>query len=243
MVAVFENENASSILGGSAAPYLNSLARQGAVLTDSHGVAHPSEPNYLALFSGSTHGVTGDPCPVNLSGANLATELMRAGRSFVGYSESLPAAGWTGCDAGEYARRHNPWVDFSSVPPEANQPLSALPGNFAQLPTVSFVVPNVCHDMHDCSIARGDAWARNHLSGFVDWAQSHNSLLVVTFDEDDSDVGPNHIATILVGPMVRPGRDNQNINHYGVLRTIETMYGLPFLGHSASAQPVTGVWR
>src|SRR6476469_6740383 len=110
MIAVFENQNAGSILGNPAAPYLNTLARQGAVLTDSHGVAHPSEPNYLALFSGSTQGVTDDTCPVNLSGANLATELARAGRSFVGYSEDLPAAGWTGCDSGRYARRHNPWV-------------------------------------------------------------------------------------------------------------------------------------
>ena len=242
MVAVFENENAGSILDASAAPYLNTLARQGMVLADSHGVAHPSEPNYLALFSGSTHGVTGDPCPVNLSGENLATELTQAGRSFVGYSEGLPEAGWTGCESGEYARRHNPWVDFSSVSPEANQPLSALPDNYAELPTVSFVVPNVCHDMHDCSIATGDAWARNHLSGFVDWAQTHNSLLVITFDEDD-DRAVNHIATILVGPMVRPGQNNQHINHYGVLRTIETMYGLPFLGNAATAQPVTGIWR
>src|SRR6476620_6642595 len=156
MIAVFENQNAGSILGNPAAPYLNTLARQGAVLTDSHGVAHPSQPNYLALFSGSTHGVTDDTCPVNLSGENLATELARAGRSFAGYSENLPAAGWTGCDSGRYARRHNPWVDFTSVSSRANQPLSALPADYARLPTVSFVVPNVCNDMHDCSIATGD---------------------------------------------------------------------------------------
>jgi acid phosphatase len=97
--------------------------------------------------------------------------------------------------------------------------------------------------MHDCSIATGDAWARAHLSGFVAWARTHNSLLVVTFDEDDNDGAVNHIATILVGPMVRPGPDNQRVDHYGVLRTVETMYGLPFLGNAATAQPVTGVWR
>jgi hypothetical protein len=243
MIAIFENENAGSILGDPAAPYLNALARQGAVLTDSHGVAHPSEPNYLALFSGSTHGVLDDPCPVHLAGENLATELTRAGGSFVGYSEDLPAAGWTGCASGRYARRHNPWVDFASVSSQANEPLSALPTNYARLPTVSFVVPNVCDDMHDCSIATGDAWARAHLSGFVAWARTHNSLLVVTFDEDAGNGAANHIATILVGPMVRPGHDNQRVDHYGVLRTVETMYGLPFLGHAAAARPVTGVWR
>jgi hypothetical protein len=242
MVVVFENKDAGTVLGASAAPYLNLLARQGAVLTDAHGVAHPSEPNYLALFSGSTHGVTDDACPLRLSGGNVATELTGAGRSFVGYSEDLPAPGWTGCDADKYARRHNPWVNFDSVSPQANQPLSAMPRNYAQLPTVSFVVPNVCDDMHDCSIATGDAWARTHLSGFLGWAHTHNSLLLVTFDEDDNGAD-NRIATILVGPMVRPGPDNQYVDHYGVLRTLEAMYGLPPLGNAAAAQPVTGVWR
>jgi acid phosphatase len=103
MVVVFENEDAQKIVGAPDAPYLTSLARAGASFTDAHGVAHPSQPNYLALFSGSTHGVTDDSCPQTFTGPNLAAGLATAGRTFVGYSEDLPSEGFTGCGAGRYA--------------------------------------------------------------------------------------------------------------------------------------------
>jgi acid phosphatase len=241
MVVIFENEDAEKIVGGPDAPYLTSLARSGATLADAHGVAHPSQPNYLALFSGSTHGVTDDSCPQTFSGPNLAAELESAGRTFVGYSEDMPGAGYTGCRTGRYARKHNPWVDFPDLPASVNQPYSALPADFSALPTVSFVVPNLCNDMHDCGVAAGDAWAKQHLTPYVAWARGHNSLLVVTFDEDNGSRA-NHIATVLVGPMVAAGTYDQRIDHYGVLRTLEDMYGLPPVGQAADAAPLTGVW-
>jgi acid phosphatase len=241
MVVVFENEDAQKIVGGPDAPYLTSLASAGATFTDAHGEAHPSQPNYLALFSGSTQGVTDDSCPQALAGPNLAAELATAGRTFVGYSEDLPSQGYTGCGTGRYARKHNPWVDFGDLPSSVNQPYSALPTDFADLPTVSFVVPNLCDDMHDCGVAAGDAWARQHLSAYVAWAQQHDSLLVVTFDEDNGSAA-NHIATVLVGPMVTTGAYDQRIDHYSLLRTVEDMYGLPPVGHAAAAAPLTGIW-
>jgi acid phosphatase len=229
------------VLGSAAAPYLNQLAGQGTVLTDAHGVTHPSQPNYLALFSGDTHRVVDDACPQSIDAATLAGQLRDAGRSFVGYSEGLPAPGYTGCQAGRYARKHNPWVDFPALPASVNQPFSAFPGDFSALPTVSFVVPDLCDDMHDCPVSTGDAWARDHLAPYVSWARTHNSLLVVTFDED-AGTSANHIPTLLVGPMVRATTDGRRIDHYTVLRTIEEMYGLPPLGHAASTQPLTGIW-
>jgi phosphatidylinositol-3-phosphatase len=241
VVVVFENENAEAVVGSADAPYLTSLATGGASFTDAHGETHPSQPNYLALFSGSTHGVTDDRCPVDLTGPNLAGQLAQAGKTFVGYSEGLPEVGFTGCAVGDYARKHNPWVDFTDLPTSVNQPLTALPEDYARLPTVSFVVPDVCNDMHDCGVAAGDAWAHDHLTRYVDWAKAHNSLLVVTFDEDRG-TRANHIATFLVGPMVTAGPSDQRIDHYGLLRTLEDMYGLPTLGKAASAEPITGVW-
>jgi acid phosphatase len=95
--------------------------------------------------------------------------------------------------------------------------------------------------MNDCGVATGDAWTHDHLSGYVDWARTHNSLLVVTFDED-SGTDANHIATFLVGPMVAAGPSDQRIDHYSLLRTLEDMYRLPPLGHAAKVQPITGVW-
>ena len=241
LVVIFENEDAENIVGAPEAPYLTSLARSGATFTDAHGVAHPSQPNYLALFSGSTQGVTDDSCPLTFTGSNLAEELQQAGLSFAGYSEDLPTAGFTGCRAGGYARKHAPWVDFPDVPASANKPYSALPADFAALPTVSFVVPNLCDDMHDCGVAAGDRWAQQHLPDYAAWAQEHHSLLVVTFDEDDG-TSANHIATILVGPMVATGTSDQRVDHYSLLRTLEDMYGLPPLGQSAGAAAFTGVW-
>jgi phosphatidylinositol-3-phosphatase len=245
LVVVFENKDYEQIVGGPQAPYLTELARQGANLTDAHGEAHPSQPNYVALLSGSTQGVTNDACPQELGGApTLGGQLAAAGLSFTGFSEGLPAPGFTGCSSrdGRYARKHNPWVDFTSSPPGANAPLSALPTDHAALPTVGVVIPDMCHDMHDCPVSAGDAWARDNLAGYVQWARSHNSLLVITFDEDDGR-SQNHIATVLVGPMVRPGDMGGRVDHYTLLRTIEDMYGLPALGGAAHTAPLTGIWQ
>ncbi|MDQ1662443.1 MAG: phosphatidylinositol-3-phosphatase [Blastococcus sp.] len=241
LVVVFENHALDSVLGSPDAPYLTALAASGTTLTDAHGVRHPSQPNYLALFSGSTQGVSGDSCPHSFSTPNLGSQLLAAGRTFAGYSEGLPAAGAADCTAGEYARKHNPWVDFPALPAAVNQPLSALPTDFATLPTVSFVIPNMCSDMHDCSVATGDTWAEENLAAFVAWGRTHDSLLVVTFDEDDNS-SDNHIATFLVGPMVRAGTSTQRTDHYRVLRTIEAMYGLPPLGAAGGTTPLAGIW-
>jgi hypothetical protein len=242
VVAVFENKASGAVVGSSVAPYLTGLARSGANFTNAHGVTHPSEPNYLAMFSGSTHGVTDDRCPLSFSGGNLAAQLRAAGLSFVGYSEGLPATGYTGCSSGGYARKHNPWVDFTDLPASVNQPLSAMPGNYADLPTVSFVVPNLCNDMHDCSVATGDAWARAHLAPYASWARTHDSVLIVTFDEHDG-TAANHIPTFVVGAGVRQTTSDQRIDHYSLLRTLEEMYGLPPLGGATTAQPITGIWN
>jgi acid phosphatase len=241
LVVVFENEDAEAVVGAREAPYLTSLAASGATFTDAHGVTHPSQPNYLALFAGSTLGVTDDSCPQSFDAPNLAGQLLDAGRTFVGYSEDLPAAGDASCKVGLYARKHNPWVDFPALPAEVNQPYSALPSDLADLPTVAVVVPNLCNDMHNCGVAAGDAWAKGHLPAYVAWARTHDSLLIVTFDENSGTRG-NLIPTFFVGPMVTPGQTAQRIDHYTVLRTLEDMYGLPPLGQAAARDPISGIW-
>src|SRR5262249_4677316 len=147
VIVVEENRSYTGITGAPDAPYIASLASQGAVFTDAHAVSHPSQPNYLALFAGDTFGVISDACPQRFAGPDLASELIAHGFSFTGYSESMPSAGFTGCDAGGsaeplYARKHNPWVDFADVPAASNQPFESFPSDFTQLPSVAFVVPN-----------------------------------------------------------------------------------------------------
>ncbi|QRP45155.1 alkaline phosphatase family protein [Amycolatopsis sp. FDAARGOS 1241] len=242
VLVMFENKKASSITS-SAAPYFTSLASQGAKFTSSFAITHPSQPNYVALFSGATQGVTSDTCPANLgTKANLGQQLIGAGKSFKGYSESMPSDGYTGCSSGTYMRKHNSWVDFSNVPASSNVRFSTFPSDYTQLPTVSFVTPNMCNDMHDCSIGTGDTWLKNNLDAYAQWAKTHNSLLIVTFDED-SGTSVNQIFTTFVGAHVKPGSYSESINHYTVLRTIEASYGLPGIAGAASKSPILDVWQ
>lgn len=253
VLVIEENKTFSTVidstLGKLAAPYINALANEGALFTNSYALTHPSQPNYLALFSGDTHGA-GDACLKHLTGPNLASELRQNGFSFTTYSESMPAVGYERCHSPDdsYARRHNPAVNWQGygLPPEINLPFDSFPRDYAQLPTVSIVVPNMSHDMHDgdftlVQLLRGDRWLKQNLAAYVRWAQTHNSLLILTWDEDDKTAN-NRIVTLFVGAMVKPGRYPVHITHYNVLRTIEDMYGLPRLGHSASAAPITDIW-
>lgn len=245
VVVVEENKDFEAIVGNTrSAPYLNDLIARGALFTHSYGVAHPSQPNYLALFAGVTD-TNGDRCPphgIDPNAPNLATELRDAGRSFAGYSEDLPAPGSRACWAGTYARKHVPWADFTNVPVSENLPFSSLPSSYDRLPAVAFIIPNVLDDMHSASIARGDSWLRTHVGPLIDWAYSHDTLVIITCDESDEIVG-NRIPTIFVGPMVRHGRYAQPITHYSVLRTIEDFYGLPRAGASAHAAAIEGIWK
>jgi phosphatidylinositol-3-phosphatase len=243
IVIVFENRAFGQVIGSPDAPYLNELAHQGAEFTQSYAITHPSQPNYLALFSGSIHGVYSDSCPYTFNAPNLASGLLAAGKTFIGYAEDLPAVGSPQCIDGEYARKHVPWADFSNIPPSASQPFSSFPvGNYSALPDVSWVIPNLCNDMHDCSIKTGDTWLQANLSGYVNWAMKNNSLLIITFDEDD-DTSVNKIPTIFVGQQVKPGKYAERINDYSVLATIEAAYGLPRDGEAAKVAPITYVWR
>jgi phosphatidylinositol-3-phosphatase len=243
VVVIEENHGYTDIVGNAQAPYLNELARRGASLTDLYAITHPSQPNYLALFSGSPQGVVGDSCPHDLwKRRNLASALLKAGMTFVGYAQGMPRTGFTGCSHDAYVRRHNPWVDFSALPSSTNRPWTAFPRDFTKLPTVSFVVPDLQNDMHDGSVHQADSWLRDNLDAYARWAMTHNSLLVVTWDEDRQDSQANRIPTLLVGEKVEPGDHAQPNTLYGLLRTMLDAYGLDPIGHSEESDPVS-VWK
>jgi phosphatidylinositol-3-phosphatase len=242
VVVVGENHSYDQILA--AAPYITSLTKQGANFTNSHALAHPSEPNYLMLFSGSDQGITGDnDCAHRFTADNLGHQLISAGLSFTGFSEALPAPGYRGCNAGIWAQRHVPWASFADIPASSNVGMDAFPGDYTRLPAVAFVTPDLTHDMHDVSIAKGDIWLKDHLGGYVEWAKTHNSLFILTFDEDDNDAsGSNTIMTLMAGAHVRAGLYNERIDHYVVLRTLEDLSGLPALGGASGAPAIKDVW-
>ena len=233
------------MIGSSSAPYINSLKAGGANLSQMHAETHPSQPNYYAMFSGSTQGITDDSCvtPGFSSAANLASEVLAAGRTWASYNESLPSQGSTTCSSGKYAQKHNPWFGFGNVPTSSAKTFAQFPTDYSTLPQMSYVIPNLCSDMHDCSVATGDTWLKTNLGAYATWAQTHNSLLVVTFDEDNSLSG-NRIPTVLYGQPVTPGSSSSTTyNHYDLLRTLEDTQGLTtHAGAASSAQDITGIW-
>jgi len=242
IVVVMENRDYDLIIGNAQAPFINgTLVPQAALMTDSHAVTHPSQPNYLALFSGSTQGINDDSCPHSFSSSNLGEEVLAAGKLFDGYSESMPKDGYIGCSSGLYARKHNPWVNFTNVPASSNLIWYDLPG---VQPSVSFIVPNLCNDMHDCSTMTGDNWLKANLPAILNYDQGTDGLLILTWDEAAPDSsGTNRIATLLLGPMIAPGTYGQHIDHYAVLHTIERIMGVACTAHACGAHVLSGMWR
>jgi acid phosphatase len=251
VVVIMENKAYGQVIGSPSAPYITETARGAntALFTQSFALTHPSQPNYLQLFSGSAQGVKDDRVPAGLpfKSANLGEELIAKGFGFMAYSEDLPSVGFTGATAAEYVRKHAPWVNWqgtgaNGIPAAAHFPFSAFPSDYASLPAVAFVVPNLINDMHDGTVAQGDAWIKKNLDGYIQWAKTHNSLFIFTFDEDDGGVN-NRIPTFFIGQHVQMGRYNEHITHDTILRTIEDMYSLDHAGAAAAERPITDVWE
>ena len=251
IVVVLENKSQSRLLGNDDAPNFNGFGRRYAVLSHYGGVAHPSLPNYLALVSGSTHGITTDCTTCVVSARNLADTLERAHLTWKTYAEGLPRPGFTGGSAGPYAKKHVPFLYFRDVVSNPARLRRVVP--FRQfwrdlaagaLPSFSLIVPNLCHDMHDCSVATGDRW----LGGFVapllrNPELVHSAVFVIT-DEPQAAQATSAVPALALGPLVKPGaRFPLRTSHYGLLRTIEDSWGLPRLGHSAQVRAISGIWR
>ena len=246
IVVVLENKSPSQVLGNRAAPAFNAFARGGAVLSSYRGVTHPSLPNYLALVSGSTHGITSDCTTCTVAGPSLADTLEAKGLTWKAYAEGLPRPGWTGPYNGRYAKKHVPFLYFRRVlasPARLRRvvPLTQFGRDRAagKLPTFSLVVPDLCHDMHDCSVATGDAWLKGFLPPLL---KLPGTAVFVVFDESDS--SDPRVPALALGTLVRPhSRVTGPTGHYALLRTIEDGLGLPKLGRSARAVQITGIWR
>lgn len=266
VIVVEENHGYDQIINSQNAPYINKLAQEGLLFTNSQAVTHPSQPNYLALFSGSLQNVNDDKCLEKespFSTPNLGAALIQNGYSFAGFSEGLPSAGSLKCffeisKGYSYARKHAPWVNWqggelskNGLSASVNRPLTSFPSDYNKLPTVSFVIPNQGNDMHNididgdtAAIKRADKWLKVHLSRYVNWAKKNNSILILTFDEDEGgSMIHNHIPTLFVGQKIKKGIYTDEINHYSVLRTIESLYDLPLSGYAKDAKPIHGIWK
>lgn len=238
VIVVEENKDFYEVIGNEQAPYINGvLAQEGAVFSRMFGEEHWSQGNYFWLFSGYNQnvGFYDKPLTVNSNESNLGYQLIKNGRTFKGYAESLPNIGskidkWPeNCNITNpctYARKHVPWISFNNVPngttvkTSSNLRWEDFPSSkkgFHTLPTVSFVIPNLDHDMHNCfqpsclwsknkqmnnCINKGDEWLKEKLNSYYQWAKKNNSLLILTFDENDDKRGYHGLTNPMLSSFV-----------------------------------------
>ena len=252
VVVVFENKEVTSVAGNPDAPTFNALARRYATLTNYSAVGHPSLPNYLALVSGSTQGITSDCTDCSVTAPSLVDTLFRARKTWKTYAEDLPYPGFTGSSAGSYVKRHDPFLYFHDVANSPGRrkrivPFTQLKRDVARrrLPDYSLIVPNLCSDMHDCPVATGDAWLKANIVPLLHSRALRGGVVFVIFDEGTSKIGGGgRIEALALGPTVRRGsRFRKATNHYGLLRTIEDAWKLPRLAYSRTATPIGGIWK
>jgi acid phosphatase len=254
-IIIFENREYSSIIGSSQAPYINSLATQYGVSTNFTAERHPSEPNYIALTSGGTQGITDDGV-YNLNVSNLFDQVQASGRTWHAYMQGYPgncsAVSSSGAvvdgagKSGSYVRKHNPAISYTSI--SGNSAKCANITNFANFDPAAanfeFITPNMINDMHDGSVADGDNFLKAFLPKITGSAAFANSVVFVTFDEGTTSVsGGGHIATIAITPHMTAGyKATAAYTHYSMLRTIEQAWGLTPLGNAASATAMDFPW-
>jgi hypothetical protein len=243
---VMENKEAGEAVGTSSSPYVTALGRRYGVATQSYAIRHPSLPNYLALTSGSTHGITSDCTDCHVNAPNVVSQLEAAHVSWKAYMEDLPGPCSQVAGSSGYAKKHDPFMYYDDVARNPRRcrkvvPFDQLASDLRRgsLPTYAFISPNLCHDTHDCDVATGDRFLAGLVPRLLHELGPHG-LLVLTWDEGTTDAGcctdahGGRIATIVAGPDVRRGaRSRRPVDQYGVLRSTERALGLSPLGGAA----------
>ena len=246
-VVTEENTNYTSVIGSSAMPYLNHLAQQYGLATQYYANTHPSIGNYFMLATGQI--ITNDDSySTVVTVDNVVRELVAAGKTWKSYAEDLPSVGYTGPSTGNYARKHNVFALLSDVASDATQRNNLVPfTQFAAdlrngtLPTFANIVPNLCNDAHDCSLATADGWLQTNIDPLLQSATfRQDGLLIIVFDESSGDDtnGGGRVVWIAVGPKVKPGYQSVTpYQHQSTLRLILEGLGVTGLPGAAARAP------
>jgi parallel beta-helix repeat protein len=249
IVVIVENKSYADAQGAS---YIGRLAAAWSSFSRYYAITHPSQPNYYSIWSGDTQGITSDDCPppgAPYSGENLGHSCEAAGLRWKAYSENLPAAGSPVCEVGPspdeplYTRRHDPWTSFTNVNHLNEVPYAQLAADVAtdSLPNLAFVIPNNCHNAHDCPVDSTNTWLAREMPAMLSAVGDHG-LVILTWDEDE-DLTGNRILTVLAGPPVKPGFVSPRfVNHFTLLRTICDGLGIAPFGAAAAESSITDVW-
>jgi hypothetical protein len=248
-VIVMENRAYSDIIGAPQAPYLNTLAKTYGLATSAYAVTHPSLPNYLALLGGNIFGIQSDCTTCFVHAPNLVDDLEASHKTWRAYMESLPQPCFVG-DAYPYAQKHDPFIYFDDIRTSTSRchqivPLTRLQADLAsnQVPNFVWITPNLCSDMHDCSIDVGDHWLASWMPRILaSPAWRLGGALFITWDEGTTNDGccryaaGGRIVTLVISPLGKPHyASNVPYDHYSLLRTITDAWAMHELGHTADS--------
>ncbi len=263
VLIMLENRDYQSVMDGTQMPLLSTIAKQNVLLSNYFSVTHPSLPNYIALMSGSTQGITSDCTDCFVNQPNLADLIEASGRTWKSYLESMPSPCFLG-NSDLYVQKHNPLIYFDSIRLNSTRcnnsivPLTTLYTDLAnnQLPNFSFIMPNLCNSGHNCPAATADQWVSDMVGKLqASPALGKNSLIIIAFDEGSekstagccglSSPAGGQVAAVLISPTALTDfTDNTPYSHYSLLKTILTAWGLPALGQTAqdSTIPIEAPW-
>jgi hypothetical protein len=226
--------------------FLSSLSRQGAALADYRVVARGSQPNFVALVSGSTRGVK-DEENHDLEAPTIVDLLEKAGRSWKVYAQGYPGSCFLGARSERYVRKHNPLISFKSIQNAparcanfvaANELAADLARN--DLPDLSLFIPDIANN-GDLGLGFADRWLEQAFGPLIE-KLPRDAVLIVLFAEGRKS---SRVYASLTGPMVRAGAvSKKRYDHYSLLKTLELAWGLGGLGgRDAAAEPIEGIWR
>lgn len=245
-VVVEENTNYASVVGTGAMPYLDTLIGRYGLATQYYANTHPSIGNYFMMTVGQII-TNNDSYTDTVRVDNIVRRLIAAGKTWKSYADSLPSVGYTGGNVGQYVRRHNPLSYLSDVTDNATQKQRLVPfTQFAKdlagdtLPSYSFIVPNLCHDAHDCGLDSADVWLRSNIKPLIQSARfQQDGLLIIVFDEsaNDGTYGGGQIACVVVSAKAKPGyRSTRIYQHQSLLLlTVQALGVTAYPGAAAAA--------
>ena len=233
-VVVMENKSPPEALAGS---FTASLAARYGVADNYHAVTHPSVPNYLALTSGSTWGVTDDSYH-SLPKTDLGTQLSDAGISWRAYMQGFQPGGCLTSPL-PYDPGHNPFAFYGGGCPANVVPMTSLNADLGgNTPTFAWLGPDMCNDEHSCPVSTGDAWLRRAVSDVMGSpAWTSHSVIFVTWDEDDGSAD-NQVLTLVIAAGAGHRISHATYDHYSMLATVEQLLGVGRLGRAATATPM-----
>ena len=265
LVVVLENREFGSVIGRSEWSAVNRWAQEYALLTQYYAITHPSLPNYIAMMGGDTFGIHTNCRDCFINAPSLPDQLETAGYRWKGYFEDMPRPCYLG-DTATYVQKHNPFLYFDPIRTVNTRcaahvvPLTQLETDLATeaLPDFAFIIPNQCHNGHDCSSAIADAWLETWVNRLLNYLEAHAAqepyLLIITWEEGQGNhsccglppEAGGRVPLLLISPLVRKGfQDDTPYTHYSLLKTIELAWNLPYLGHAADegTAPILAVWK